>query len=277
MAQPVQVSAPPPPTDAALPGAASHGINRDTDSDRETGIKYSPTRSGRLCLSDSLGLQNGWWLTPSGKLEALEQVCSRGTLQGGRFSYGQGSSELRGLVDHIGSERCLLLSTSGPQSPEVSPISMAGSNIQVSLPFVWPIMCIPYIHKTNETSSGISEGERNQMDYIPGQHIDPLQLSGHLSQSDGIHQELVSSVEPNRKQEEIPVNAIPEYQILGPGSIINNIASDSTQREDFMDPARGQMVICQDRGVCSKAGSLCGHDDGSKTGNSGGSTIPPGT
>ena len=62
MAQPVQVSAP--PTDAALPGAASHGINRDTNNDRETGNKCSPTRSGRLCLSDSLGLQNGWWLTP---------------------------------------------------------------------------------------------------------------------------------------------------------------------------------------------------------------------
>ena len=43
-----------------------------------------------------------------------------------------------------------------------------------------------------------------------------------------------------------------------------------------MDPAiaRGQTVICQDRGVCSKAGSLCGHDNGNKTGNSGGSTIP---
>ena len=105
---------------------------------------------------------------PSGKLEALEQVCSRGALQGGRLSYGQGSSELRGLADQIGSERCLVLSISGPQSPEVSPVSMAGSNIPVSLPFVWPIMCTPYIHKTNETSSGISEGERNQIDYIPG-------------------------------------------------------------------------------------------------------------
>ena len=32
------------PTDAALSGAASLGINRGTDNDRETGNKCSPTR-----------------------------------------------------------------------------------------------------------------------------------------------------------------------------------------------------------------------------------------
>ena len=37
----------------------------------------------------------------------------------------------------------------------------------ISLPSIWPIMCTLYIHKTNEASSGFSEGESNQINYIP--------------------------------------------------------------------------------------------------------------
>ena len=61
-----------------------------------------------------------------------------------------------------------LVRTSKPYLPDVSPVSVAGSNIPVPLPSVWPIMCIPYIDKTNKASSSFSEGEKNQIDCIPG-------------------------------------------------------------------------------------------------------------
>ena len=83
-------------------------------------------------------------------------------------------------------------------------------------------MCTPYIHKTNETSSGISEGEKNQIDHISERHIDSLQFWDTLVNQMEFIKDLFQMLGLiiNKK---IPVSTIPEYHIFGPGSINNNI------------------------------------------------------
>lgn len=78
-------------------------------------------------------------------------------------------------------------------------------------------------------------------------------------------------------KEEITVTTIPEDSVFGPGNINHNNASDSTQGEDGIDPARGQtvIIILQESSASSEASNLCECDNGSQTGNLSGSTVSP--
>ena len=123
-----------PITDTSISRAANLGINRDTDVDKETGNNHGPARSRGFCLSDIPGAQKGWGFSSGDKSEGLKQVYSRGALQDGGVSYGQGPRKTRGLVDQARPEGCLLSGAHRPQSPKISPVSMARGNIPVLLP-----------------------------------------------------------------------------------------------------------------------------------------------
>ena len=263
--QPVQISAPPPPTVADVARAAGPGINRDTDN--------GTAGSEGLCLPDISGSQKGWRPPSCSELEGPEQVHSGGALQDGGLSHGEGFGETWGLVGQNRSEGCLLSGTSRPQSPEVPSVSVAGQPLSVPLPTVRPILCPSHLHEVDEASGCLSERERNQTDHISGRSIDPVQLSRYPDQTSGVYQGLISDVGSDYHQQQVPVGTITRACVHGSGNFDCIDASVFTQRESGPDPTGGQTVTFKVGSVSTEASNLCGHDDSGKTGYPGGSTV----
>ena len=256
-----------PITDTSISGAANLGINRDTDVDRETGNNHGPARSRGLCLSDIPGAQKGRGFSSGDKSEGFEQVYSRGALQDGGVSYGQGPGKTRGLVDQARPEGCLLSSAHRPQSPKISPVSMARSNIPVLLSPIWPILCPSHLHEVDETSSGFSEGEGNQTNHISGRPAVPGQLLEYPTQLNGVCQGLISDIESDHQRQEIPNGTGAGDSVSGFDSVNSSNASVITQREDGLCPTRGQATALKGRNISTEGRSLCGYDNSSKAGN----------
>ena len=210
---------------------------------------------------------------PVVNLKALNKVHSRGPFQNGRFSHGEGSSENRGLVGKIRSEGCLFSGTNRPQSPEVSSVSMAGQSIPISLSAIRTVLCPSYLYEVNETSGGIPEGEGNQTDHISGRLTNTLQLPRHVDQPARTDQGFVSDVGSPHQQQKVPIGTITGDCIFGPSNFDHYNASVITQGKSDSDPTGGQAIAFQNRSVSTEASSLCGHDNSSKTGSPGGSTV----
>ena len=120
-------------------------------------------------------------------------------------------------------------------------------------------MCIPYIEKLMKPVVAFLRGGRNQIDYLPGQHIDPLQLLGHLSQSDEIHEGLVLGLIINEKKSQL----VSSQNITFLGLTVSATTLQVTLHKEKIlriQQEATQLYICQGRGVCSKAGSVYGHD-----------------
>ena len=260
-------------TVAAVPSTAGSDINRGTDNDGEKGYKSGATRSKGFYLPDFPSPQKRWRSQTSCKLEGPKQVHSRGPLQNGRFSHGEGSSENRGLIGKIRSEGCLFSGTNRPQSPEVSSVPMAGQSIPISLSAIRTVLCPSYLYEVNETSGGIPEGEGNQTDHISWRLTNTLQLPRHVAQPARTDQGFVSDVGSPHQQQKVPIGTITGDCIFGPSNFDHYNASVITQGKSDSDPTGGQAIAFQNRSVSTEASSLCGHDNSSKTGSPGGSTV----
>ena len=72
-------------------------------------------------------------------------------------------------------------------------------------------------------------------------------------------------------REEIPNGTSAGDSVSESGSINISNASDTTQREDGMCPARCQTTTFKGRDISTEGHSLCGHDNSSNSGNPNGS------
>ena len=107
-------------------------------------------------------------------------------------------------LDQARPKGCLLSGAHRPQSPKISPVSMVRGNIPVLLPPIWPILCPSHLHEVDETSSGFSEGERNQTNHISGRPVVPGQLLEYPTQPNGVCQGLISDSGFDHQRQEIP-------------------------------------------------------------------------
>ena len=108
---------------------------------------------------------------PSGnKPEGIEQLHSRGTLQDGRVSYGKGNDQTTRLVSEDRSKGRISIIPNTLKPLQIPPVSLAIPEISVQLSAFQTVMCTSSVYKTNETSTGLPEGERNEIDNLPGRH-----------------------------------------------------------------------------------------------------------
>ena len=75
-------------------------------------------------------------------------------------------------------ERCLFPNPGTSLSPEVSPVYLEGKSVPVPVPSIRTLVRPPSVYESDETSSGLSQREGNQINNLFGPPIDYLQLSG---------------------------------------------------------------------------------------------------
>ena len=124
------------------------------------------TQPGKFHFTDFCGSQKRWGPLPSNKFKSPKQICGGGTLQDGRLPSGEGPSGEQGLDGKDRYEGCLFSSANRSYSPSISPVSLEGDHLPVSLPAIWTFLCPLHIHETDETSSGFPEGEGHQINHI---------------------------------------------------------------------------------------------------------------
>ena len=156
----VKTSSRNPPGDRSV--RSGHDRGRRADSQR--GNKPSSSGSRRFCLSTFPGPQEGWRVSPGNKSESSEHVHPAGAFQDGELSYDKGTGETPGMASKGGPQECVLSGPSSPRPPQIPPVPVARSDISVLL----PAMCSESVHKADETSGGIPEGERNETDHLFG-------------------------------------------------------------------------------------------------------------
>ena len=79
------------------------------------------------------------------------------------------------MASKSGPQACVLSGPSSPRLPQIPPIPVA---MPVLLPAIQPVLCSESVHKADETSGGIPEGERNETNHLFGRHTGDQQLSG---------------------------------------------------------------------------------------------------
>ena len=149
-------------------GARGINLSRGTDPCSERGNLLIKRPSGWFCLPTISGPQKGWWVPPSSELEDPEQVHPRGALQNGRVPHGERSGETGRLVSKNRFERCLFPNPGTSLSPEVSPVYLEGKAVPVPVPSIQTLMCPPSVYESDETSSGLSQREGNQINNLFG-------------------------------------------------------------------------------------------------------------
>ena len=138
-----------------------------------------------------------------------------------------------------------------------------------------PILCPSHLHKTDETSGSPSKGEGNQTHCIPGQHIDPVQLSGHPDQPVEICQGPVSGTGPSHQREKISARSLPRNCVPGHGYFnYYNASVTSQEKVARIQQEAKQLQAMSEVSVQKLAINVGGQDYSCKAGNSCGSTVP---
>ena len=176
--------------------------------------KISPalnSGSRRFSLSTFPGPQEGQKASPGNKSESSERVHPGGAFQDGELSYDKGSGETPGMASKGGPQGCVL---SGPSSPR-PPVPVARSDIPVLLPAIRPVLCSESVHKADETSGGIPEGERNETNHLFGRHTGDQQLPGGSKGMCPFNQGSLQFPGLNHQRKEITTGALTGGSIFG--------------------------------------------------------------
>ena len=142
--------------------------DRGRRAETQGGNKPSPSGSRRFCLPTFPGPQEGWRVLPSNKSKSSERIHPGGAFQDGELSYDKRTGETPGMASEGGPKGCVLSDPNPPRPPQIPPVSVARSDIPVLLPAIRSVLCSESVHKANETSGGIPEGERNETDNLSG-------------------------------------------------------------------------------------------------------------
>ena len=119
----------------------------------------------------------------SNKAESIEQSHSRGTFQDGGVPYGKGIDQTTRLACEGRSKGCIPISPNTSESPQIPPVPLAIPEVPVQLSALRTVMCTPSAYKTNEASSGLPEGERDEINNLPGQHTGDVRVLGGVDKT----------------------------------------------------------------------------------------------
>ena len=125
----------------------------------------------------------------------------------GELSYDKGTGETPGMASKGGPQGCVLSGPSSSRPPQIPPVPVARPDIPILLPAIRPVLCSESVHKADETSGGIPEGERNETNNLFGRHTGDQQLPGGSKGICPFNQGFIQFPGPNHQRKEITTGA----------------------------------------------------------------------
>ena len=209
------------------------------------------------------------------KPEGIEQSHSRGTLQDGRVSYGQGNEQATRLVSEDRSKGCIPISPNTPEPPQIPPVSLVIPEISVQLSAFWTVMHTSSVYETNETSSGLPEGERNEIDNLPGRHTGDVRVSGGVNKTSESDPRSALCAGSDNQQQEVTVVTSAGISISGALDINSTNENSSPTGKDLENLWRSNSSCRKIDGNNSGASCIYGNDQCSKAGDPYSSLVSP--
>ena len=136
-------------------------------------------------------------------------------------------------------------------------------------------MCTSSVYKTNETSSGLPEGERNEIDNLPGRHTGDVQVSGGVTKTSDSNPRPVLCAGSDNQQQEVTVVTSAGISISGAPDINSTNENSSPTGEDPENLWRSNSTCAKIDGNNSGAGRICGNDQCSKASDPYNSLVSP--
>ena len=258
------------------PGSRSDSSDHDRGrrADSQRGNKPSSSGPRRFCLSTFPGPQEGWRFSPGNKPESSEHVHPGGAFQDGELSYDKGTGETPGMASKGGPQGCVLSGPSSPRPPQIPPVPVARPDIPVLLPAIRPVLCSESVHKADETSGGIPEGERNEINNLFGRHTGDQQLPGGSKGTCPFNQGSIQFPGPNHQRKEITTGALTGGSIFGVSHFNSDYEHLSAVRKDEENSARSNAFV--EGSVSVNLADCCFYwdDQCGETSHSNGSHVP---
>ena len=248
---------------------------RGTRTLRQTCHQFSSGRRRGFHIPNIHCPQKRRRIPSSNKPEGIEQLHSRGTLQDGRVSYGKGNDQTTRLVSEDLSKGCISISPNTLEPPQIPPVSLAIPEISVQLSAFRTVMCTSGVYKTNETSSGLPEGERNEIDNLPGQHTGDVGVSGGVNKTSESDPRSVLCAGYDNQQQEVTVVTSAGFSISGAPDINSTNENSSPKGEDLENLWRSNSSCTKIDGNNSGAGCICGNDQCNKASDPYSSLVSP--
>ena len=173
-----------------------------------------------------------------------------------------------------GPQGCVLSGPSSPRPPQIPPVPVARPDIPVLLPAIRPVLCSESVHKADETSGGIPEGERNETNNLFGRHTGDQQLPGGSKGICSFNQGSIQFPGPNHQRKEITTGALTGGSIFGVSHFNSDYEHLSAVRKDEENSARSEAFV--EGGVSVNPADCCFYwdDQCSETSHSNGSHVP---
>ena len=105
-----------------------------------------------------------------GGIKRAKYICGEGAFQNGELPYDKGHPKTRRLDDKGRPEGCLLHDSTSNQSEAAGAISMAGGNIPVQLPPIWPDLSTSGLYQDPEGSNDHLKVIGSKNDHIHRRH-----------------------------------------------------------------------------------------------------------
>ena len=129
--------------------------------------------------------------------------------------------------------------------------------------------------QTNETSSGFLEGERNEIDNLPGRHTGDVRVSGGVNKTSDSDPRSVLCAGSDNQQQEVLVVTSAGISISGAPDINSTNENSSLMGEDPENLWQSNSSCTKIDGNNSGAGCICGNDQCSKASNPYSSLVSP--
>ena len=217
--------------------------NRGRKAETQEGNKPGPSGSRRFCLSTFPGPQEGWRVLPSNKSKSSEHIHPGGAFQDGELLYDKITGETLGMASEGGPKGCILSGPNPPRPPQIPPVLVARSDIPVLLPAIWSVLCSESVHKADETSGGIPEGERNETDNLSGRHAGDQQLPRGGKGICPFNQGSLRFPGADHQRKEITTGTLTGGSIFGVLHFNSDHEHLSAVRKDEKDSARSDALV----------------------------------
>ena len=191
----------------------------------------------------------------------------------GELSYDKGTGETPGMASKGGPQGCVLSGPSSSRPPQIPPVPVARPDIPILLPAIRPVLCSESVHKADETSGGIPEGERNETNNLFGRHTGDQQLPGGSKGICPFNQGSIQFPGPNHQRKEITTGALTGGSIFGVSHFNSDYEHLSAVRKDEENSARSDAFV--EGGVSVNPADYCFYweDQCGETSHSNGSHV----
>ena len=158
------------------------------------------------------------------------------------------------------------ISPNTSESPQIPPVPLAIPEVPVQLSALRTVMCTLSVYKTNEASSGLPEGERDEINNLPGRHTGDVRVSGGVDKTSKSDPGPVLCAGFDNQQQEITIVTSTGINISGAPGINSTNENFSPTGEDAEDLLQSNSSYREVLDNNSGASCICGNDQCSKTG-----------